>query len=103
MNTTDNSQPKETFEQWRLRKYGTHGSIREALTRVQLKLFCARYDREKEREITRLAERVAAGSVGQHLARAAKAQRKEVRTEAQKLIWWALVAQVRIATGARLT
>jgi hypothetical protein len=103
MNTTEISQPKETYEQWRLRNYGNRGSIREALTHSESKLFCASYDRSRVREIADLADRSFKTTVGRHLDRAAKAQAREVRKNAHAAIWWALVAQVRFATGARLT
>lgn len=105
MNNDTDAFPKEheTHEQWRARRFGHRGSIREAIARAELDLSMAGIKRDCAKRIADAGTWVNYGTTWKHLQRAITSERKEMRKNARESIWWALVAQVRLATGAPLS
>jgi hypothetical protein len=92
----------EKHEDRRTRAIGRRGTLREALSLSGMSLAMARYCREDAGKISALNFDIAYGEAGKLLLRAARAKRNEMRQEAAKALWWGLVAQIRIASGAPL-
>jgi len=92
------------YEQWYTNHYGHRGSLKEAVTQTKLHRDLAEYVARRERKIAAVVgDEGICDKAEKAIQRALKMKRAEMRQYAKKMVAWALIAQVRIATGAPLT